>query len=343
MAFPNPADSSTTPAPSALRIVSLIPSATEIVALLGLQDYLVGRSHECDFPSAVKALPVCTQPKFNPDGTSLEIHDRVTNLLQSALSVYRVDTDKLQHLQPTHIVTQAQCDVCAVSLGDVEQAVATLLGDSQPQVISLQPRVLADVWNDIQQVAQTLGVEPTALDQLKQRVENCRIKTQPLPDSARPSIVCIEWIEPLMAAGNWIPELVELAGGQLPRSPLPLAPDSADLAADMPNSPFGSVGEHSPWLAWDTLQAADPDVLVLLPCGFDLERTRQEAQVLLQHPAWAGLKAVQQGQVYCTDGNQYFNRPGPRLVDSLEILAEILHPELFQFGYEGAGWQRLSA
>lgn len=342
MVFPNPADSSITPAPSALRIVSLIPSATEIVALLGLQDYLVGRSHECDFPSAVKALPICTQPKFNPDGTSLEIHDRVTDLLQSALSVYRVDTDQLQHLQPTHIVTQAQCDVCAVSLDDVEQAVATCLGDSQPQVISLQPRTLADVWRDIQQVAQTLGVVPTVLDGLKLRVEHCRATTQSLPAAARPSIVCIEWIEPLMAAGNWIPELIELAGGRSPASPVPASPDTASQSADGSHSPFGSVGEHSPWLAWETLQAADPDVIVLLPCGFDLERTRHEARVLAQHPAWSGLKAVQQEQVYCTDGNQYFNRPGPRLVDSLEILAEILHPDLFQFGYEGAGWQRLS-
>lgn len=246
----------------------------------------------------------------------------------------------MQQLQPTHIVTQAQCDVCAVSLGDVEQAVATVLGNSYPQVLSLQPRILADVWNDIQQVAQTLGVQSVALDSLKQRVEQCRSKTQSLSAADRPTIVCIEWIEPLMAAGNWIPELVQLAGGRLPCIPLTLTPETPQ-GAEFVNSPFGSVGEHSPWLAWETLQAADPDILVLLPCGFDLARTQHEAQVLTQHSAWSNLKAVQQGQVYCTDGNQYFNRPGPRLVDSLEILAEILHPGLFQFGYEGVGWQRL--
>jgi iron complex transport system substrate-binding protein len=303
-----------------LKIVSLIPSATEIAALLGLTNCLVGRSHECDYPLEVKTRPVCTAPKFNPEGTSAEIHDRVTNLLQSALSVYAVKTDVLEQLQPTHILTQAQCEVCAVSLGDVEQAVATLT-NSQPQIISLQPNTLAEVWADIQRVGEVLGVaweEPIAA--LKQRVATCAETTKNLSLSDRPTVACIEWVEPLMAAGNWIPELVELAGG---------------------TSLFGTVGQHSPWLKWEALRDSDPDVIIFMPCGFDLDRTRQDALKLAQHPEWKTLKAVKSGRIYITDGNQYFNRPGPRLVDSLEILAEILHPQRFNFGYFQTAWNQI--
>ena len=305
---------------SELRIVSLIPSATEILAQLGFTHQIVGRSHECDYPVEIRTRPVCTEPKFNPEGTSAEIHDRVTDLLQSALSVYRVKTEVLEQLKPTHILTQAQCEVCAVNLADVEQAVATLT-QTQPQIISLQPNTLNDIWDDIQRVAIAFGLESqSSLNQLQARVEACAAKTKALSD--RPTVACIEWAEPLMAAGNWIPELVELAGGQ---------------------SLFGVVGQHSPWLQWDALVDANPDVLILMPCGYDLERTHQDAIALAKHPEWPTLRAVQAGNVYITDGNQYFNRPGPRLVDSLEILADILHPHSFDFGYEGTGWQRLPA
>jgi iron complex transport system substrate-binding protein len=304
-----------------LRIISLIPSATEIVAALGLGDRLVGRSHECDYPEAVKHLPICTEPKFNPEGTSNQIHDRVTELLQSALSVYRVKTEVLEALQPTHIITQAQCEVCAVSLADVELAVDSLT-HSHPQIISLQPNVLADVWTDIQRVANMMEVNSEGIiATLQSRISACQDKINPLPNSQRPTVACIEWIEPLMAAGNWIPELVQLAGGE------PL---------------FGEIGKHSPWLKWEELLAADPDIIILMPCGFDLARTHQEAMSLPTHPNWTRLKAAQLNQVYITDGNAYFNRPGPRLVDSLEILAEIVHPELFAFGYRDRGWQNLT-
>ncbi len=301
-----------------LRIVSLIPSATEIVHCLGLTDALVGRSHECDYPPQVKDLPVCTEPKFNPEGTSQEIHDRVTDLLQSALSVYRVKTEVLEQLQPTHILTQAQCEVCAVSLADVEQAAGTLVS-SQPQIISLQPNQLSELWTDLDRVAAAFGISAAGLTaSLQQRIDHCTEKTRSLTEKERPTIACIEWIEPLMAAGNWIPELVELAGGR---------------------SLFGTVGHHSPWLQWHDLVQANPEAIVIMPCGFDLERTEQEAKILQQHPDWAGLRAVKNDRVYITDGNQYFNRPGPRLVDSLEILAEILHPDRFSSVYAGQGWQ----
>ncbi len=305
--------------PTLPRIVSLLPSATEIVNVLGGTDWLVGRSHECDYPAPVQALPICTEPRFNPAGTSQEIHDRVTEVLQTALSVYRVKTEVLQALQPTHIITQAQCEVCAVSVGDVEKAVAMLTG-CQPQIISLQPTVLAEVWSDLERVAAAIGVSATdAIATLKQRVGECQQRIQTISVDQRPTVACIEWIDPLMAAGNWMPELVELAGGR---------------------SLFGAIGKHSPWLKWDALVQANPDIIVILPCGFDLARTAQEAKLLQAHAEWSALKAVKTGRVYITDGNAYFNRPGPRLVDSLEILAEIFHPNRCQFGYDGTGWQQ---
>ncbi|MBD2041899.1 cobalamin-binding protein [Microcoleus sp. FACHB-672] len=297
-----------------LRIVSLLPSATEIIASLGLVDALVGRSHECDFPQGVEQLPICTQPKMNPEGSSGEIHDRVTDLLKSALSVYQIKTDVLEQLNPTHIITQAQCDVCACTLQDVEEAVSKSLS-IQPQIISLQPNLLADVWGDIERVAGTLKVDSQpVIEKLKSRVE----AVSSLVKGHSPTVACIEWTEPLMAAGNWIPELVSLAGGE---------------------SVFGVAGKHSPWLKWEELAAADPEVIIFMPCGFDLERTRQDAMPLIKNPEWQNLQAIKTGKVYITDGNAYFNRPGPRLVDSLEILAEILHPDIFNFGYRGAGWE----
>ncbi|WP_449417092.1 cobalamin-binding protein [Phormidium nigroviride] len=303
-----------------LRIVSLIPSATEILQILGLTGSIVGRSHECDYPPEIQQLPICTQPKFNPEGTSGEIHNRVTELLQNALSVYKVEIETLEQLQPTHILTQAQCEVCACSLVEVEQAVSTLV-NSKPEIISLQPNLLAEVWTDIQRVADIIGVDgKSAIEQLKSRVDAITSTFYKQVNSNIPTVACIEWIEPLMAAGNWIPELVTMAGG---------------------NSLFGIVGQHSPWLQWESLVKANPDVIIFMPCGFDLNRTRIEAMEMLKYTEWETLQAVQTGKVYITDGNSYFNRPGPRLVDSLEILAEILHPEIFNFGYQGWGHLRI--
>lgn len=307
--------------PSNLRIVSLLPSATEIVAALGLTNALVGRSHECDYPPEIQDRPVCTEAQINSENPSAQIDADVINLARKALSIYKIKTDVLEQLQPTHLVTQDQCDVCAVNFADVEKAVAGLT-KSHPPVISLQPKVLSDVWADIQRVAATLGVESQELLlQLQSRVEACRQKTEGLSEVDCPTVAAIEWTDPLMATGNWIPELVQLAGGY------PV---------------FGVIGKHSPYLDWEALVAADPEVIIIMPCGFDLDRTRQETQLLTQHPEWSSLRAVRTGKVFITDGNSYFNRPGPRLVDSLEILAEILHPDIFDFGYRGSAWESLT-
>jgi iron complex transport system substrate-binding protein len=304
-----------------IRIVSLIPSGTEILAALGLTDAIVGRSHECDFPSQIKNLPACTQARLNSDAASGEIHDKVNDLLQSALSIYQIKTDLLGQLQPTHIVTQDQCDVCAVSFGEVENALKSLTTTS-PQVISLQPDILKDVWNDIARIAEVFDVDSAqVLENLQNRVKTIQDKTQSLSPTEIPSIACIEWTDPLMSASNWIPELVTYAGGK------PL---------------FSSTGKPSEILKWEDFVNSNPDIIIFMPCGFDLKRTRTEANSLTQKPEWEKLQAVKNDRVYLTDGNAYFNRPGPRLADSLEILAEIIHPEIFEYGYQGKGWEKLS-
>jgi iron complex transport system substrate-binding protein len=303
------------------RIVSLIPSATEIVCALGFGDRLVARSHECDYPPEVARLPPCTAPKFDPDGTSYQIDQRVKAILQEALSVYRVDAHLLNQLEPSVIVTQSQCEVCAVSLRDVEQAACELIG-SHPQIVSLAPDSLASIGTDIQQVAGALDASDCGralVDQMQLLFERLRITAA--DPGYRPRVACIEWIEPLMAAGNWMPELVEIAGGI---------------------SLFGEAGKRSRWIAFDDLCAADPDVIFISPCGFGIERTMIDLPALTSQPRWRSLKAVGSGRVYLADGNQYFNRPGPRIADSAEILAEILHPQLFDFSYRGKSWLRLA-
>jgi iron complex transport system substrate-binding protein len=302
------------------RVVSLIASATEIVCALGCEDRLVGRSHECDFPESIKRLPVCTEPKFNVEGSSYEIDQRVKAVVQEALSVYRVDGDRLRELEPDVIVTQSQCEVCAVSLRDVERAVCAWQR-ACPRLVSLCPNALADVWDDVERVAEALGVPERGTElnaRLRGRMAAIADRAKTL--SARPTVACVEWIEPLMASGNWMPELVEMAGG-------------VNL--------FGEAGKHAPWLTWEALCGRDPEVLLVLPCGFDVARSRRDVPALTGKPEWPRLRAVRAGRVFLLDGNQFFNRPGPRLVESLEILAEVLHPETFAFGHEGAGWQRI--
>lgn len=325
---------------SSPRVVSLIASATEIVQALGCEDWLVGRSHECDYPPSVLSLPACSSTNFNVHGDSRQIDERVKATLLAATSIYQVDTDLLNELAPNVILTQSQCEVCAVSLRDVQKAVCRVV-TSQPQILSLQPNSLAEIWIDIQNVGQVLeearrslqrhspaveqgltqprtltDVAAQRVNQLQQRLDilskKCAEQTGP-----RPSVACIEWIEPLMAAGNWVPELVALArGGNL----------------------FGEPGKHSPWMSWPELVSADPDVIVIMPCGFGISKTQSEMHWLTAQPEWNSLSAVRHHQVFITDGNQYFNRPGPRVVESAEILAEILYPGVFNFGHQGQGW-----
>jgi iron complex transport system substrate-binding protein len=303
-----------------MRIVSLLPSCTEIVCALGCAERLVGRSHECDFPPELQSLPVCTAARLDAEASSAAINGQIKSLLERALSVYVIDTARLEELRPDAILTQAQCEVCAVSLADLEKALSPTLS-RRARIISVSPLRLADIWQDMQTIADALEVSDegrAVLWRLKSRVvdiiqQTCLLKK-------KPSVACLEWLDPLMAAGNWVPEMVELAGGR-------------DVA--------GAPGRHSAWLEWEQLTQADPDMIVLMPCGFGLERTRLEAAALESRPEWRKLRAVKSKNVFITDGNHYFNRPGPRVVESIEILAEILQPKLFAFGHEKRGWARL--
>ncbi|OKH13165.1 cobalamin-binding protein [[Limnothrix rosea] IAM M-220] len=303
------------------RIISLLPSASEILDCLGLTPFVVGRSHECDYPAEIQTRPICTAARLNSLKPSGDIDRDVQQLLQSALGIYEVQFDVLKNLKPTHIVTQDQCDVCAVTLGDVKKAVEAI-ADADIKIISLQPNTLAEVYADINQVADEFGLDSQAvLDGLQQRVSHCRQQTNELKPAQRPKVAAIEWIDPLMGGGNWLPELIELAGGE---------------------NILGHQGQHSPYVNWDDLRDADPDMVVVMPCGFDLARTRQEMLAdLAQHPQWRQLRAVKNDHLYICDGNAYFNRPGPRLVDSLEILAEIMHPEIFERQYPEQAWTKL--
>ncbi|QPQ54841.1 ABC transporter substrate-binding protein [Allosphingosinicella flava] len=292
------------------RIVSLLPSATEIAVALGFGGNLVGRSHECDFPAFVQDLPVCTATKLEKRLRSIEIDRRVQSIVEQGLSLYEVDADLLKALKPDVILTQTQCAVCAVTPDDLQAALDSWVG-TKPILVSTAPDDLADVWQDFRNVAVALGTDgEEVIDGLKARLASIA----PTPSCLR--VAAIEWIEPLMAAGNWIPELIGIAGGE---------------------SLFAAPGQHSPWLAWDDLAAADPDAIILMPCGFQISQTLGDMGPLLSHPFWPKLKAVRDRRIYVADGHHFYNRPGPRLVESTEMLAAMLAGE----DKQGQGWVRL--
>lgn len=299
------------------RIISLLPAATEIICALGLEHQLIGRSHECDYPASVKSLPVCSSAKFISGSDSAAIDRQVKDILSNALSIYEIDKDKVRELRPDVIITQAQCEVCAVSLKDVEDALESLL-DTETKIISLEPHGLEDIFNDIELLSNKLDVPEMGrglLDTFDERISLIKHKLK--FHDQKPAVGCIEWLSPLMVAGNWTPEMVQIAGGV---------------------SVLAEPGKHSPFIDFKLLQDADPEILILLPCGFSIERTLQEIGLLLDLPRWYDLQAVKNNRVYIADGNHYFNRSGPRIADSIEILAEIIHPKQFVFGYEGKGW-----
>jgi iron complex transport system substrate-binding protein len=301
-----------------------------MVAALGCLDQMVGRSHECDYPPEVRLLPVVSTVQIDINTSSAEIDAQVKQLAQNkrepedpalkALSIYAIDIDRLQELRPDVIFTQTQCEVCAVSERDVIKAIARLTG-LQPLVVSLSPYQLQDVWEDVLRVGRVSGKgdqAQTLVERYQQRLTDLAIKTAAF--GSKPGVAVLEWLDPLMGAGNWTPELVAYAGGE---------------------NIFGEVGQHSPWLTWEELLAADPDVIVLCPCGYSLERTMQDVPLLQQHPAWAGLKAVRKGRVCAIDGNQYVNRSGPRLVESAELLARVIWGEGLGIAVDNNGWKEV--
>jgi len=288
------------------RIVSLIASATEIVCALGLEDALVGISHECDYPSSITDRPPLSQPQLDPKASSGDIDRAVRSIVQGGLSVYTIDERTLAELKPTLIITQDHCNVCAVSLQDVERATCTLTG-IDTRICTLHPNTLEDVYRDIHTVADYAHVPLRGHDlvsKMQARLKHLEERTNAL--KSRPSIACVEWLDPAMVAGGWMPALVHQAGGT------PVLVHQGDA--------FQTVD-------WDTIAANDPDVLVLMPCGFPVQQTTDE--VASQAELRATLReipAVQRDRAYVVDGNAFFNRPGPRLVESAEILAALLHP-----------------
>jgi iron complex transport system substrate-binding protein len=302
------------------RIVSLIASATEIVHALGMGEAQVGRSHECDWPPAVLDLPALTRTKFKVQGaTCAEIDRSVKGLVTEGLAVYEVDADRLKALAPDVILTQDQCEVCAVSLADVERAVCSWT-DCPARIVPLRPHSLADVLSDIQTVADAIGAPHAGAALVSSMTRRLEALRQSLIDGPRPRLAFIEWIDPPMSGGHWLPELAEIAGGK---------------------SLFGEQGASSPWISWEQVAASDPDVILVAPCGYDIATTRRAMEPLAANPLWNGLRAVREDRVYVADGNAFFNRPGPRLVESAEIMAEVLHPDTCRFGHEGKGIERL--
>jgi len=304
-----PVTSPATAGDASARVVTLIASATEIVAALGLADRLVGISHECDHPPEVLGLPRLSAPKVDPTMSSAAIDRGVREIVRDGLSVYSVNVEELQRLRPDVIVTQDHCEVCAVSLADVEASLCAL-DLPHTRVCTLHPSVLADVRRDFREVARALGVPERGntlvadfdgrLEAVRERVS--RSGVEPV------RVVLLEWLAPPMVAGGWMPELAPIAGAR-------------PLIVDKPGR-FSQVG-------WADVATADPDVVLVLPCGFDVARSLAELEDLDVARGMRSLRAVREERCHVLDGNAYFNRPGPRLADSAELLAGVLHPGLF--------------
>ncbi len=296
---------------SSLRIASLLASATEILYTLGLGDNVVAISHECDFPASCTTKPRATRARINALASSGAIDAEVRTFMASGEPLYAIDADLLSALHPDLIVTQAHCEVCAVSDRDVRSVLRDRAELRATKVVSLNPTTLDAVFQDILTIGAATDQAAMAeayLAELRTRINVIAARLAAIPSRSRPTVACIEWIDPLMVAANWMPDLIARAGGQ------PL---------------LTSSGARSTETSWEALLAANPDVIVVSPCGFDLSRTLAETPALLRQPAWPELNAVRARRVFAVDGNAYFNRSGPRLVDTIEILAELIHPSIF--------------
>ncbi|RMH06964.1 MAG: cobalamin-binding protein [Nitrospirae bacterium] len=294
-----------------MRIVSFLPSATEIVCALGLREQLVGITHECDYPETVRSLPVVVHSAIDSTTLSPEkIDQAVRDAVRQGQSLYVVDEELLRELDPDVILTQDLCQVCAPSGNEVSRVLAHL--SRPPRVVWLRPQSLEDILSSILEVGEAVGVrDRTAalVQELRKRIEALRQRLSEVP--ARPRVCCLEWLSPLYSAGHWMPELIALAGGE---------------------SLLAEGGKPSERCRWEDVQEVHPEVLVLSPCGFNLEHTVGQAGVLTRYPGWETLPAVQNGRVYAVDANSYFARPGPRVVDGAELLASLLHPDRVSWG-----------
>lgn len=302
-----------------MRICSLLPGATEIAFALGLGDQIVGVTHECDYPPDAKLKTVMVHSSIDPARMSAgEIDRKVGELLQAGKGLYHIDVEALRAADPDVIITQGLCEVCALDYHEVAAAAALL--PRQPTIISLNPHRLSDILDDILRVGRATERQSAAtelVDGLRQRIE---VVGHQEPDN-RPRVVCLEWFEPLYSAGHWVPEIVALAGGF---------------------DTLGRPGEPSARIEWSAVIEARPEVILLMPCGFDLGRAVKESTPLRALPGWNELPAVRSGSVFALNGNAYFSRPGPRLVNGLEILARIIHPESATWSVSSGDGARLN-
>ncbi len=286
-----------------MRIVSLIPSATEIISSLGHASNLVGRSHGCDFPSDIINRPILTRARCVIDGTSLEIDMSVRDILRLSTSVYEIDVDKLKALNPDIIVTQTKCEICAVSLKDVNHYLKGIISD-EVILVDLHANTIEDIYSDIKKVALALNAKDRGVKLITDMKNRINLLSQEFQSKKAPTVLCLGWIEPLMTSGNWIPELVEKA-------------NAFEVLA--------KAGEDSYSFDFKKLIELDPEYLIVMPCGFSLTKIVKEVESLIAHKDWTKLRCVRQNKVFLTDGHFYFNRPGVRIVESLEILIDILH------------------
>ncbi|HYN19454.1 MAG TPA: cobalamin-binding protein [Thermoanaerobaculia bacterium] len=285
-----------------MRIVSLVPNGTEILFALGAGDLVVGVSHECDYPAEARTRPILTGSALRPGMSAAEIDQVVAAQVGSGESLYTLNEARIAELAPDLIVTQQLCPVCAVSTEQVGDAIRPL--PRCPEVVSLDPKTLADVFADIRRVGEAIGRTGEAealLKSLERRLEAVRARVRGL---ARPRVAALEWLDPLFAGGHWVPEMVEAAGG-------------IDV--------FAKPGDHSARLTPQQLREADPDVVIVMPCGYDEPGAAAQLALVIGRPEWRELRAVREGRVYPVDANGCFSRPGPRLVDGIERLAEIFH------------------
>ena len=288
-----------------MRICSLLPSATEVIAALGLSEELVGISHECDYPPSVGSVPIMVEPMIPPHGlTSAEIDRQVAQLVASGQRLYRLNHDRLCDSRPDLILSQDLCHVCAVTPDQLHEAIRAM--PHQPTVLTLNPGTVHDVIDDVVRIGDAAGRSAEGhrlASQLRERLDAVRTRVRNL--SYRPRVVCIEWLSPLYVAGHWVPEMVQLAGGQ-------------DVLAQ--------PGTPSLVVTWDDILTASPDLLIVMPCGFSVERTRTELSQLMQQPGHWPIPSTLSAHTFLVDASSYFSRPGPRLIDGIELLAAILHP-----------------
>jgi iron complex transport system substrate-binding protein len=290
-----------------MRICCLLPSATEIAFALGLGNEVVGVTHECDYPPEARKRRVVVRSAIDPLRQSGDIDHLVRERLKEKQSLYTLDLASFQELEPDFVITQDLCDVCALDYDDVARAAESLL--RRPKIVSLAPATLSDVFTDIETVGAAAARESAAaalVTDLRRRVE--RVRELAARSDQKPRVACIEWADPIYPTGHWLPEMVEIAGGI---------------------DGLGNKGEPARPTPWERVRSYAPEVIVLMPCGFGLERAAREAPLLYRLEGWHDLPAVKRGTVYAVDGSAYFNRPGPRLIDGIEILAGLIHPEIF--------------